>query len=509
MNVAILWQALTALAVMAGAAWPFSTESAWPSIVIDQLPEGALRIVESAAPLRIGEDGYLRYFRTAGLSWEESPLVIEGPPDWETADLNGSVPWIVVLQAGNGRSEDDIYRLSHFAVNATDVFQTREPGISGSPEVVWQLPPVDWDAYTQNGQPYVYSAFTVSRDPRFQGLGTSLADLYETRISLHRRAIIVRVDEQTQEESLENLVGVLWALRRYEINAWQIFDNREIYGNNRDPRRDLGPATAARLRYYLGLVALVRGSEADKQLYFGPFLGEDGDRQTAVENYFASIREYLMRVITPAEIQEWDAQTGYFLFRDLLTGEHLPIANSFADPVPENLQTAGGYRHLMHERDEETDEELDRYHIGEDFNVGSGNDDLGFPVSAIAVGRVVYTGYVYNGLGNIIIVRHRLPDGSEVYSRYAHLNEILVAGGQTVRLGETIGTIGRTGRGNDPDFYAHLHAELTYAETYERYMVTTPGYYPNDSREVVERYFLDLLDFISLSQETLQAREVR
>ena len=99
MNVAILWQALTALAVMAGAAWP--------SIVIDQLPEGARRIVESAAPLRIGEDGYLLHFRTAGSSWEESPLVIGGTPVWEVTDLNGSVPWIFVLQAGNGRSEDD------------------------------------------------------------------------------------------------------------------------------------------------------------------------------------------------------------------------------------------------------------------------------------------------------------------------------------------------------------------------------------------------------------------
>jgi len=227
-----------------------------------------------------------------------------------------------------------------------------------------------------------------------------------------------------------------------------------------------------------------------------------------VENYFASIREYLMRILTPAEIQEWDAQTGYFFFRDSLTGERLPIAASFADPVPEDLQTAGGYRHLMRERDEETDEELDRYHIGEDFNVGSGNNDLGFPARTIAAGRVVYTGYVYSGLGNIIIIRHRLPDGSEVYSRYAHLNEIFVAGGQTVRLGETIGTIGRTGRGNDPDFYAHLHLDLAYAETYERYMVTTPGYYPNESREVIEQYFLDLLDFVSQSQETIEAREV-
>jgi len=51
--------------------------------------------------------------------------------------------------------------------------------------------------------------------------------------------------------------------------------------------------------------------------------------------------------------------------------------------------------------------------------------------------------------------------------------------------------------------------ELAYAETYERYMVTTPGYYPNESREVIERHFLDLLEFIEQNKEVPQAREVR
>jgi len=487
-NAILVLQLGTVLAMLAS--------TIWPNLSIERLPEETRRIIGSTDPLRIGTDGYLRRFDPVESVWEESPLVVRGPADLETADLNGSASWVVVLQTTNDTSADDLYRYSHFAVSTTGVSQTKEPGISGSPAVIWQLPLVDWDSYKRHGQPFVYSATTVSRDPRFRGIGTSLAEIYETGISIRRRAIIVKVDEQFQEESLGNLVEVLWALRRYDIGAWQIFDNREVYGNNRDPSRDLGPVTAAKVRFYLGLVALERGSETDKQLYFGPFLGPDGDRQVAVENYFSAIREYLSRILTPKEIQDWEAETGYFLLMDSFSGRETPVAENFAYPIPPAVQTYGGYRHLENQQDRETGERIDFFHIGEDFNVGGGNEDLGFPVAVIGTGEVVYAGRVGTGLGNIIIVRHRLPEGSEVYSRYAHLNEIDVERGQTVEIGEVIATIGKSGNESDPNFYAHLHFDLAYSETYEKFLRNSPWYYPDESRETVDRFFLNVRGFI-------------
>jgi len=485
------------LVLQLGAILAILTSTVWPNFSIERLPEETRRIIGSTDPLRIGTDGYLRRFNPVESVWEESPLVVRGPADLETAELNESASWVVVLQTANDTSADDLYRYSHFAVSTAGVSQTKEPEVSGSPAVIWQLPLVDWDSYKQHGQPFVYSATTVSRDPRFRGIGTSLAEIYETGISIRRRAIIVKVDEQFQEESLGNLVEVLWALRRYDISAWQIFDNREIYGNNRDPSRDLGLATAAKIRFYLGLIALERGSEADKQLYFGSFLGPDGDRQAAVENYFSAIREYLSRILTPKEIQDWEAETGYFLLMDAFFGRETPVAENFAYPIPTAVQTYGGYRHLENQQDRETGERIDRYHIGEDFNVGGGNEDLGFPVVAIGTGEVLYAGRVGTGLGNIVVLRHRLPEGSEVCSRSAHLNEIDVVRGQTVEIGDVIGTVGKSGNESDPNFYAHLHLDLAYSETCDKFLRDTPWYYPEESRETIDRFFLDVRGFIS------------
>jgi hypothetical protein len=59
--------------------------------------------------------------------------------------------------------------------------------------------------------------------------------------------------------------------------------------------------------------------------------------------------------------------------------------------------------------------------------------------------------------GNIVLVKHRRPDGSFVWSQYAHLGQILVQVGDQVGLGRQIGTIGK---GDGDRYIAHLHFEL-------------------------------------------------
>lgn len=509
MGPSMLIQAVLALALFAGSFSPLGG-TPWPTVELESLPPEIRSVLELVPQLNVDGNGYLFQFNPDRSGWEENPLTSAGLPDWKSAELTGGfgqISWVVVLQHPNPRIENDLYTSAHFAVTEDSITQTKAPGTEGIPQVVWQLPPVNWEAYNISGQPYVYSAATVSRDPRFRGIGDSLTEIYEARTTLYRRAVVVKVDGNADA----NLVGLLWSLKQYRITPWQIWDNEEIYGHNRDAIRDLGPENVAKVRYYLGILALTRGSEEDKELYFGPFLGEDGDRQAAVENYFASIREYLMRILTPAEIQAWDADTGYWFWRDILSPPdvEMPIATDFVLPIPDELRSPGGYRHLKEEFERGTLKGRGTYHIGEDFNIGSGNDDLGEPFGAIAAGRVVYTGRVYNGMGNLIIIRHRLSNGAEIYSRYAHLNEIFVVVDQAVQAGEIIGTIGRTGRENDPDFYAHLHLDLAYAVTYERYMLRTPGYYPNESQDSVQRSFIDLSEFIEQEEEAKQAREIQ
>jgi len=85
------------------------------------------------------------------------------------------------------------------------------------------------------------------------------------------------------------------------------------------------------------------------------------------------------------------------------------------------------------------------HHMGIDFSARTGD-----PVLAAAGGVVSFAG-VKSGFGNVVEVDH----GNDITTRYGHLSEIEVKVGQTVRVGQTIGRVGSTGRSTGP----HLHYE--------------------------------------------------
>lgn len=73
---------------------------------------------------------------------------------------------------------------------------------------------------------------------------------------------------------------------------------------------------------------------------------------------------------------------------------------------------------------------------------------LGTPVVASATGRVITTGEFFF-TGKTVMIDH----GQSVVTLYGHLNSINVSSGQIVRIGEIVGTVGKTGRATGP----HLH----------------------------------------------------
>jgi murein DD-endopeptidase MepM/ murein hydrolase activator NlpD len=92
---------------------------------------------------------------------------------------------------------------------------------------------------------------------------------------------------------------------------------------------------------------------------------------------------------------------------------------------------------------------LRRGHLGVDVRA-----DEGTPVLAVAPGQVEVADYS-SRTGLYVRIDH----GNQVYTRYAHLSELLVNPGEAVTAGQVIGRSGATGRVTGP----HLHFEVTEA----------------------------------------------
>ncbi len=89
------------------------------------------------------------------------------------------------------------------------------------------------------------------------------------------------------------------------------------------------------------------------------------------------------------------------------------------------------------------------YHYGEDIAAPTGT-----PVHATNAGRVLVAGF-YPIKGGLVVIDH----GANLYSVYMHQSKILVAVGDTVARGQTVGAVGTTGLSSGP----HLHWEMRVA----------------------------------------------
>jgi murein DD-endopeptidase MepM/ murein hydrolase activator NlpD len=86
------------------------------------------------------------------------------------------------------------------------------------------------------------------------------------------------------------------------------------------------------------------------------------------------------------------------------------------------------------------------FHTGVDISTAYGQ-----PVIAPADGMVVFAGDA-GGYGRLVILEH----GQGISTRFGHLANYAIAVGQSVRRGDVIGYVGRSGRSTGP----HLHYEV-------------------------------------------------
>lgn len=81
-------------------------------------------------------------------------------------------------------------------------------------------------------------------------------------------------------------------------------------------------------------------------------------------------------------------------------------------------------------------------------------------IIAVEDGEVVISGYMENGYGNYVKIKHNF-NGNTIYTLYGHMKNLpLVKVGELVKKGQKIGIQGNTGNSTGP----HLHFEIIVGE---------------------------------------------
>lgn len=133
------------------------------------------------------------------------------------------------------------------------------------------------------------------------------------------------------------------------------------------------------------------------------------------------------------------------------------------------------------------------YHTGADLNLNKPrfNMDRGTPVCAMAGGVVTWAARWGDVWRNIIIIQHDpLPDGTLAYSRYAHVENIIVGVGDRVKRGQQIASVGMSG---GPGGNYHLHFDVSLTDILKQ----KPGHWPGANKAEVLKHYVDPAKFVA------------
>ena len=172
----------------------------------------------------------------------------------------------------------------------------------------------------------------------------------------------------------------------------------------------------------------------------GGSIPEDLDTKHLVtDSHNNLIREMHEQVKTLELASDRQQSTMEILLKTLRDRENLLACTPSIRPTNGWVSSRFGYRKSPFAKKRE-------FHKGMDIAC-----DRGTEIFATADGIITFSGR--KGLfGNMVIIDH----GHGLVTRYGHISKILKKRGQTVKKGETIATVGNTGRSTGP----HLHYEV-------------------------------------------------
>jgi murein DD-endopeptidase MepM/ murein hydrolase activator NlpD len=135
------------------------------------------------------------------------------------------------------------------------------------------------------------------------------------------------------------------------------------------------------------------------------------------------------------------------------------------------------------------------FHTGADLNLPN-NLDMGKPVYAIANGIITHSDVHPQSWNGLIVIDHgRLPDGSKVFARYAHVENINVEVGDAVTRGQKIATIGLFGPAEFLNY--HLHFDIAASVPGKTNILeVSPRDWPGENEAKVKAFYTDPKKFI-------------
>lgn len=128
------------------------------------------------------------------------------------------------------------------------------------------------------------------------------------------------------------------------------------------------------------------------------------------------------------------------------------------------------------------------YHTGADLNLPN-NKDAHAQIFSIGDGVVRYAQLVSKASwGNLVVINHGIVNGKPLFSRYGHVEDIVVTKGQAVKVGDPIARVGN----QFGVFPYHLHFDISTTDQLDK----APTYWPGLDMQSCKHHFVNVRDWL-------------
>lgn len=128
------------------------------------------------------------------------------------------------------------------------------------------------------------------------------------------------------------------------------------------------------------------------------------------------------------------------------------------------------------------------YHTGADLNM-AGDKDAHAPIYSIGDGVVRFAQLVSKTTwGNLVVINHGIVNGKPLFSRYGHVEDMVVAKGQAVKAGDPIAKVGN----QFGVFPYHLHFDISTTDQLDK----APTYWPGLDMQACKHHFVNPRDWL-------------